>query len=423
MDPTICPYCGTFDQEKKFCTKCGAALNDYRTYLEKIKTPLEGSQGIRSPFDVAVRIEALNLKGFMKKELIVEAGSRAIFLSDGKYAGSVPAGRYTMGGLYQIIHPLKKTQNATAILIQESDIHLNMSLFKLYTKDDEQVDLHFSVTVKINESGLFLTQLMRGRERLSVFELISLLRQQFYDVFKIIVSEYEFSFLKSDSATKQKLESVIIREMRTALRAYGLGFSSIRSLEFRNRRHERLMELKLDNKAKIYELSEEAAFREKRVKILDDLLRVENLEKITRLKNEEEWLNFKTNIDKDRLLRDEEWLEFKQAAFEKRQDRELTRQHLLNKLNLQRQIEIDKLKKEYQREQLISDTENKAKIRDIERDIEAKDDDADLNKLERLAEIAQKKKRMETKTVVCPTCGTGFPIGSTFCTKCGKRLS
>ncbi|HID26247.1 MAG TPA: hypothetical protein EYP22_00120 [Methanosarcinales archaeon] len=44
------------------------------------------------------RIEVSNIKGFFKKDIVVEIGTEALFLRYGKLTGTLAPGSYTVGG-------------------------------------------------------------------------------------------------------------------------------------------------------------------------------------------------------------------------------------------------------------------------------------------------------------------------------------
>lgn len=185
----------------------------------------------RNPDDFAARIDIQDLRGFFRKDLIVEPGTRAIFLTDGRnWAGELGPGRHPMQLLTQRLSaPLRGAQTMTALLVDAGEVDLE---FRVDLDLSVPIVAELRVVVRLNEALPFFINLMRGRPSYSEEDLKRYLEPEVRDAVREAVRSVPVSELGGNFRLKQQQALHMDRHLEETCRAVGLKFERVRGLQF-----------------------------------------------------------------------------------------------------------------------------------------------------------------------------------------------
>jgi hypothetical protein len=370
---------------------------------------MAGNRWAKGPEDFAVRIEVGDIKGFFRKELIVEPGTRAILLIDGRNeAGQLGPGRYTMDDLFRRLAGLGTARKVTAILVDAGDVDLDFTIPDLFTSDPIRVKMDCHLSVRLENPLLFLVNAMRGQRSFSRYQLREYLFGEIQNAASDALSRHSVRDLGTDLALKEEIATAIEAHLNDTFRRLGLRFLDVRALNFR---HERWDEIRRIREGYFLQISKEEAELEGKKRLLDVLsekelqelaeeeARIANYErrvqlykrmrqavlqdKLSALRTEEELERYLHGLDKRKLLREAELEEFKREMAWRREGWEALKRHLLTRLDVIFEEDL----KTYQ---AVKELERQKMREEFERAEEEKDLELGLKALERLKEIKRR---------------------------------
>lgn len=351
-----CPKCGSVvASDAKFCPHCRYQLSDIADPV------MEGQRWAKGTDDFAVRVEVDDVPGFFRKDLIVEPGTRALMLVDGKnIAGELGPGKYTLqsAGLFS-------AKTATAILVDSGDTDLEFTISDLFTSDPLRITMDCRLVARVDNAVMFLTNLMKGQRTVP----LSRLRQYLFDEIQNAASEsvgrHSVQELNSNLALKEELAMDIEAHLNRTFQRMGLRFDRVRTLNFRHEHWDEVVGAKADL---FLQISKEEALAEGRRRLADVLHEkelqeiIEETRKVERyerravvwahmrravasdrmdeVRTEEEFASFLRGIDRQRLIGENELEELKRELRERREDHERQRVYLMAKADLERQYEL-----------------------------------------------------------------------------------
>ena len=424
----ICGSCSTENPaDSAWCKKCRAELRTAESPKLRQRTAEleEGKRWARNPGVFAVRFDDDDLKS---KEIIVEPGTRAVLIENGKFAGAMPAGRYDVGSLKSKLASFDFSKKATIILIDEGDIALYIDAEQVRTKDSLLVDARLQITFRIDQPIAFVTKLMGGQNHYSIDQLRSFVTEKVKTVLVRIIRSYDYEELVL--FTSEKLDE-LNREMKKALyddlNDAGIKLVRVWLINVISEAMESLMEIRalrqirkqamieqakehqvdvdefelkkeidsftleqlkadLDHKFKTDELKIED--RERRVDLLDRLRKAELLDKISRSKNEDEFDKFVTEQDMEKLLRQDDLVQLKERIEWSAEDRLNSRRFLQKKLEEMRSQELEIIRADFQRQ--LDERKEEDELRKLAAQIRAKKYLRESERLELELDVMQK---------------------------------
>lgn len=340
----------------KFCGGCGKPLRD-RTLVLNDERTLALNEWRRQPDEFAARIEVEDVDGLFKKGLIVEAGTKALFFTNGAYSGLVDAGKHEMGGLLHRINNVFSSKRATALLVDAADVELSFTLSNVQTRDPVRLTTDCRIVLRLDDPTGFFENLMKSRASYPLPELKSFLFEELQNAVQEFVGAQTVNDLSSNLAVKRKLEETATAHMATTLERKGLTLVQVRVLNFR---HERLdaatrareeywlsadeMNVKLQGHQQTVGLTRRLLDAETEKALVEVEAHEQRLGVFRRLQ-EAKWESAEQlertgrEYDKKRLIREDEWAELKRTYEERQGDHALARAHTLQLLTINQNAE------------------------------------------------------------------------------------
>ncbi|MBI3097793.1 MAG: hypothetical protein HYY93_06040 [Planctomycetes bacterium] len=189
--------------------------------LQKVWRPVR-----KVVLDFARREEIEDLKGAFKGGVIVDHGTKALLLLDGKLVETLGPGRYSLDSdPVNRIRWAGDPQHASVILVESGDVRLEEMRFEgLLARDDIAVEVRANISLRLSNLERFLSNVLHGKD---VYEYTELRRELFpgiRDAFSEAVRKYDALALNSDLAVKQDLEACCQRHLAKMLERLGLEF-------------------------------------------------------------------------------------------------------------------------------------------------------------------------------------------------------
>lgn len=338
---------------------------------------LQNNRWVAGPDDFAVRVELADVSGFFSKTLTIEPGVRALFLERGVSVGEAAAGQYTLQSLGDKLRLWTK-KTTTVVLTKQEEVALTLDFAAIPTTEFLEVELALELTVRIDDVALFLVNLMGSRERFGRDDLTAVIapvvRQALWEsIGRMSIKDLTGSEARGD------LEIRIQQALRTVLARYGLQFGHVRTLsvahpeydEQRRRKgqlwlqrgdHEHRQEeakqqaekllADIRSREQIDELEilaqqvaadrmeGELAAKLRRIAVRKHWRDSIQAEEFDKLNTEEDLKKFLEQRDHERLIREEEYESLAAAIQEKETDRQARRAHLLQRLQVEQDFEL-----------------------------------------------------------------------------------
>ncbi len=387
-----CQRCGYMsDSIAKFCVSCGSAIRDAAS------SPVEGMVWQRNVDDFATRVETADLPGLLKKNLIVEHGTKALLFINGAYAETLTGGMYDMGGLISKLKKFEPYRSCTAILIDAGDMEFKFTINGVYTKDPLGIDVSCTFVLQVDNPIFFFNNVMKGRDNYPVIDLRQSLYDELHNVMNEIIGKKSVGDLNWDLALKKQFEVAAENHLRTTFQRSGFNLIQFRTIDYRFGRYD---EVRGINEETFLMISEEDARLSRRKRLFDvynenqlqdifedtqktDLYRKRSAVKIDQAKAEaaeniglknvgadmeiDEWelaartrrrmkehLLDKTKTDEDiekylleiekgKLLREDEIEVLKRNLNEKNVDHDIRREQMIKKLELEQTLELRRI--------------------------------------------------------------------------------
>lgn len=224
-----CGHCGRENPgNAQFCGGCGRAL-------EEAEAPqIERHRWSRREEDFAIRVEADDLPGLLKRGIQVMPGTTAMFIERGANRGQVPPGEYTLSTIGQRVRDWfagNIPQTATVLLVDSSPTDLEFHLGGRFTKDPLPIGLSLRVQVNVEEPVKFLINVLKQRERLSIGDLQNYLYPQVVEAADRWLREHTLEDLTGRLDQRQRLELALEETLRTTFLQTGLRFLQVRTQE------------------------------------------------------------------------------------------------------------------------------------------------------------------------------------------------
>jgi len=354
-----CGSCGaSLPSDARFCSECGEALNDWREPV------VDHHRWKRSPDHFATRIDVEDVPGLLRKRLVVEPGTQAILLSEGRNLGVVGPGTYTMETLLGKITGLGSVQQMSVILVDAGDVDLEMTIPDLFTSDPLKIQMDCLVTVALRDPLAFFINVMRGRRSYSLTMLRNFLFGEIQNAAAECVAEHSIAELGTNLALKEEFATYIAEHLNRTLERSGLALAGVRTLNYVHQRWDEIRETVEDyllqatkeeaevrgqrrlldvwNEQQLLEISREeteAMHHERRAAVKERMRRMVLSEQMAEVRDLQEMEKFLRGVDRDNLIRDNEWEELRRDLRERWEDHEAGRAHLGAKLAVERDYE------------------------------------------------------------------------------------
>jgi membrane protease subunit (stomatin/prohibitin family) len=355
-----CGNCGaTVAAEKSFCGNCGKPLSESAAPL------MTGNRWARRADDFAAKVEVDDVEGFFKRGLIVEAGTKAIFFVNGAYSGILDPGKYDMGGLLQKIKNVFSSKTTTAVLVDTGDVELQFLMGDLPTKDPLRLTAECRMVVQMDNPTQFFENMMKGRQNYSISEIKTFLESELHNCLREFISSRTVEELSSNLTFKQQMEQGVAQHLATTFNRKGLSFVQVRVFNFRHPRTDALTSKKeeywlnaqdlqttLDGEGSIMGLDRKLMNQEtakaimqlevyqERAKVFEAMRKAVASNQMNQVVGENDLEKFMQTIDKDKILRADEMRTLVQDFSDKKEDRDLARTHLIQRLRIEQNADL-----------------------------------------------------------------------------------
>jgi len=413
----FCPYCGVpLSTGRRVCGFCGAEAPADAVYCSRCGRPMEeterpaisGNRWGKGGDDFAVRVDVTDVPGFFRRELIIEPGTRALFIVDGRVPeeGVLGPGRYAFDNLAQRIAGLGKAREVTAILVDGGDVELDFTIPDLFTSDPIRITMDCRLVVRVGNPVLFLTNLMKGRRNFPRSELRRYLFEEIQNATQEAVGEWSVRELHANLAFKEELATHIGAHLKRTFERAGLDFDRVRALNFRHERWDEMRgvkeeyflqlsreEAELEGRRRLLDVLsqkelQELAYYEGRVQLHDRMRRAVLEDKLSELRTEEELERYLHELDRQKLLREEEIEELKRQFAWRREGWEALKRHYLSLLDAMFEMELEKLRRKREREEDLADLEIARKGFEILSEHKARKMQLELERMEKMSRLS-----------------------------------
>ena len=341
----------------------------------------------REPGVFAVRIEVEELKGLLRRGLVIEPGTNAMLVQNGRNVGIVPPGRYTLDDLRQRVADWARglPSHATVLLVDVTPADLEFHLGGRFTKDPLPIGVSLRLFVSVEDPGKFLLHVLKGKPRLTLEELRTFLYPEVVQVVDRWLRQRTLEELVDDPKTLQVLELEVEETLKDTFRDTGMKFHRIRAVELNLEPYDRLkgersryalLTLKEDIRSAgeaqlaearlqarermeeiqkqldLQELAEETRKVERQERLVALYQRMRQAvmsDKMNEVRYEADFERFLDEIDREKLLREKERQDLLRTWKEEAEDHELARRFLLAKLEAEQRFELERLRLQQQR--------------------------------------------------------------------------
>lgn len=416
-----CNNCGAVvPADKKFCGSCGKPL------AESAAPTLTGNRWARRVEDFATKVEVDDVEGFFKRGLIVEAGTKAIFFVNGAVSGILDPGRYDMGGLLQKIKNVFNSKTTTAVLVDTGDIELPFSFSDLLTRDPVRLTADARLVAQMDNPTQFFENMMKGRQNYPLAELKSFLEGELHNCLQEFIRSRSLPELSSDIAFKQQMEKGVAQHLAKTFDRKGLSFLNVRIFDFRHPRMNELtgkreeywlhaqdleaqlaggqtigLERKLLDQETAKAAMELDVFEE-RARVYQRMRKAVASDRMDKVRSEDDFEKFMMEMDREKFLRKDEYEALRREFREKQEDHDQLRQHLIERLKLEQQAELQKAEMlgKLSLQRTITDATRDEEMAQLDHRLEASRKEMEMRQSQEWAVIKQRveAKRLERQT-------------------------
>ena len=349
--------------DASFCPYCGEPMG-------KVAAPAVRENRWSRPQDaLAVRIEERDVKGFWSNQLIIEPGTQAIIMADGRNLGVQGPGQYTLENLIDKAEKfvaLRAADRMVAVVVDTEPFDIEFGLGGIYTRDPLRVGLRVKLVVQVTDPLKFHTTMVRSATRFTQEDLHVYLANEVDNAAQEWIGERTVQELAVRTELKDELETHLEMALDQTLAANGLAFRQLRTMDYNMEHMDRIrgvqeeylirateLDTELAGKVKVFdamgaaelqELAEETRkveMYERRSKVRGRMRGAINSDKFGELRDEQEMEQFLLGMDREKLIGDDEWDRFKRTLGWRRDDELQQRRRELEDRDWARTIDLE----------------------------------------------------------------------------------
>ena len=330
-------------------------------------------------------------------------------MEKGQSLGEIPPGQHTLANIADRLK-FWSQKTATVIVARNQDIPLEMTCPAVMTSEFLEVDITLSLTVQIDDVALFFTNLMGARSTMSVSDLKQIISPLLQQALSEAVGRLSIKDLVADQK-RADIESLVAQALRTSLNRYGLRFGAVQTLAIAHPEYDaqqrrigelwlQRQELSFDQEAaklaadKLFtqieqqektndlqilkaqtdadHMEAELVVRRRRIGLRKQLREAALAGEFDRITNEEELQQFLQQRDQARLIRDDELASLQSALRDKATDRTAAREHLLRKLDLEQQADLESVRIDLDHQARVKRLQHELQLADLNQSEESK---------------------------------------------------
>ncbi|MAT15966.1 MAG: hypothetical protein CMJ46_11935 [Planctomyces sp.] len=344
-------------------------------------TELTDNRWVAGDEEFAVRIDVKDVPGFFSKEVVVEPGTRALFLENGILLGEVPPGKHQLQTISDTFAFWTK-KKTTLILAKEKEVAIDLSFSELRSKEMLTINASMRLTVGIGDIALFFSHILTSQQTLTLPELKKMIMPIVQQAIHEAVNRLSLIEL-SQPRVRTDLELCIRQALANQLVLRGLKFGSVQTLSMSHpeydKQRERVgqiwlqrnalesdkeeaelnaarllaaiekresideLEILAENVAADREQAEVAA-KVRRMSIRKELKDAVQADEFDKVSSEEEMRRFLLERDKQRLLDEDEIDALAKTLKERSDDQKAKREHLLRQIDVQQTFELESIR-------------------------------------------------------------------------------
>ena len=361
---------------------------------------LENNRPVLASNQIAGRVRLADLKGWFTKNLHIGEGTCALIFDGGQSTGTVSPGEYTLQSFFGGLFTDMDKRSISAVICRTNDIPLRFTCGNIQTKEKLLANIELNLTIRFTDPSLFTLNMLGQEDSMTVEQLATVLQNILLQSIRESIAQMSIT----EITLPQNRNLVLAGLQRTAkesLVRYGFDIVGITFLSISNEQYNELQQkvgetfllkegVELDaERAKVEELKRkveiEAQERENHLlalaaQVAGDRKDAEILEEERRIKqrqtlretlqqaefdkidSEAKMKDFLAEQDKKSLLRQEEKDLLLETYRNDKQDRELVREHLIRKINLENAVEMEKLQAAIDQAQRLQSLQYEAEL-------------------------------------------------------------
>ena len=365
-----------------------------------------------APADVFARSVSLEdsdvSRGILTDSIVIEPGTRACAMVEGRFLGEIPAGEFTFRDFRDKLQFWRKGQ-ATFLLTRSDVVRLPVNCTGFVSADDVPIDVRIDVGVQIDDPVLFMNNLMGPRKEYPVHELAERLTPAVKQEAWVSTARLKVDELRGP-AIAAKVAQQVVDAIAPAFRRYGLKVFSVEGMLMQPTGMEKHWDKVKENNIELAgerlankRMGDDVGILSERIALREKLRDIAISDKFDEARSEEEIKGLIAQVDKARLLRKEEMDQLAEGFEQRKDDREALRRYIVEVLDVNRQQEIDQLrlqvghslevankKNEWELAEATNSVENLQWRNEIAREIEL----AEKHREERKKDLAAKWERI-----------------------------
>ena len=287
--------------------------------------------------------------GWLKNSIIIEPGTRACAIIDGRFLGEVPAGEFTFHDFRDKLQFWRKG-TATIILTRTDVVRLAVNCDGFVSADDVPIDMRVDVGVQIDDPVLFMKNLMGPRKEYPVHELAERLTPAVKQEAWVATARLRVEELRGP-AIAAKVAQQVVDAIAPGFRRYGLKVFSVEGMLMQPSGMEKHWDKVKENNVEIADerlanrrMGDDVGILTERIALREKLRDIAISDQFDQARSEEEFKTLITQVDKARLIRKEEMDQLFEGFEQRKGDREAVRRHILEVLDINREQELDQLR-------------------------------------------------------------------------------
>ena len=306
-----------------------------------------------SPADIFARSLSLEdndiPRGWLSNSIIIEPGTRACAMVDGRFLGEIPSGEFTFHDFRDKLQFWRKGQ-ATVLLTRSDVVRLPVNCDGFVSADEVPIDMRIDVGVQIDDPVLFMKNLMGPRKEYPIKELAERLTPAVKQEAWVATARLKVDELRGP-AIAAKVAQQVVDAIAPAFRRYGLKVFSVEGMLMQPSGMEKHWEKVKQNNVEVADerlvnrrLGDDVGILTDRISLREKLRDIAISDQFDQARSEEEFKTLVSQVDKARLLRKEELDQLAEGFDQRKGDREAVRSHIIEVLDINRQQEIDQMR-------------------------------------------------------------------------------
>ena len=356
-----------------------------------------------SPADIFARSLSLEdndiPRGWLSNSIIIEPGTRACAMVDGRFLGEIPSGEFTFHDFRDKLQFWRKGQ-ATVLLTRSDVVRLPVNCDGFVSADDVPIDMRIDVGVQIDDPVLFMKNLMGPRKEYPVKELAERLTPAVKQEAWVASARLKVDDLRGQ-AIASKVAQQVVDAIAPAFRRYGLKVFSVEGMLMQPSGMEKHWDKVKENNVEVADerlvnrrLGDDVGILTERISLREKLRDIAISDQFDQARSEEELKTLLAQVDKARLLRKEELDQLAEGFEQRKGDREAVRTHIIEVLDINRQQEIDQLRAQVGHSMEIAARKNELELAEATNSVE---NAQWRNEIAREIELAEKQREERRK--------------------------